>query len=84
MKKIGSKILVLAIIAAGVVFGPELIHKCDDCGRTFVGTGYEPNVIEDYLSEEEQIICESCAREQHKLSLAIGKELDEFKRELFQ
>ena len=33
------------------------------------------------MSDEEMIICEDCAMEQHALSLAMGKSLDEFKRD---
>ena len=58
--------------------------QCDDCGEFFIGTGYEPNVLSDLLSDEEQIICKDCAVEQHALSIALGQELDSFKRELFQ
>lgn len=83
MKKIISLILALAIIAAGVYFVPKLAHKCDDCGKFFVGTGYVPNVVSEFLSEDEQIICKSCAEEQHAVSIALGKSLDDFKRGLF-
>jgi phenylalanyl-tRNA synthetase beta chain len=35
-------------------------------------------------SEEEMIICEACAEEQHALELAIGnKTLEDFEREIF-
>ena len=60
---------------------PKLTHTCSDCGEFFVGTGYEPNALEDMMSDEELIICEDCAMEQHALSLAMGKSLDEFKRD---
>ena len=82
MKKIIPLILVVVIVVFGVIYGPKLIHKCDDCGETFFGTGYEPNIVSDILSEEEQIICESCAEEQHAAAIAFGKSLEDFKREL--
>ena len=48
-----------------------------------IGTGYEPNVVEDFFATEDQIICKDCAEKQHKLSLAVGKDLDDFKISLF-
>lgn len=84
MKKTVKVIISVVIIAAAALVAPKVVDRCDDCDRMFVGAGYEPNVIEDYLAEEDQIICESCAREQHKIALTLGKELDEFKRDLFE
>ena len=83
MKKIISLVIVAVIIIAGIVFVPKIVHTCDSCEKVFVGAGYEANVIADLLSEEEQIICKKCAEEQHALSIAMGKSLDEFKRDLF-
>ena len=84
MKKIISLVVVVAIVVAGIVFIPEIAHTCDDCEKFFIGAGYEPNIIEDLLSDEDQIICKACAEEQHALAIAAGKTLDDFKRDLFE
>lgn len=84
MKKIISLAIAVAIVAAGVVFVPEIAHTCDDCGEFFIGVGYEPNIVEDLLSSEEQIICGKCAEKQHAVSIAMGKSVDDFKRDLFE
>lgn len=83
MKKIISLVVVAVIVIAGVVFIPKVTHTCDDCGKFFVGAGYEPNIVEDLISDEEQIICKDCAEEQHAISIAMGKSLDNYKREIF-
>ena len=79
MKKVLPIVLVAVIVILGFVFVPKLTHTCSDCGEFFVGTGYEPNVLEDMMADEEMIICEDCAMQQHALALAMGKSLDEFK-----
>lgn len=84
MKKIISLVVVVAIIVAGIIFVPKITHTCDDCEKFFLGAGYEPNIVEDLLSSEEQIICKECAEKQHALSIAMGKSLDDFKRDLFE
>lgn len=83
MKKLIALVLLAAVIVAAIVFVPRLVHTCDDCGELFVGTGYEPNVLQDLMTDEEQIICKDCAIEQHAISIALGQELDSFKRPLF-
>ena len=88
MKKLISLILIIAVIAVAVVFGPKLLHKCDDCGDFFVGTGYEPNlateVIGELTNEKMEIICKDCAEDQHALELGLGlKTLDDFRLPLF-
>lgn len=83
MKKIIALVIIFVIIVAGVVFVPKLAHKCDDCGEFFVGTGYKPNVVSDLLNDEEQIICKDCAEKQHALALAIGEDVEKYKRDLF-
>lgn len=83
MKKLISFVLVIAIIAAGIVLAPKIAHTCGDCEKFFIGAGYEPNVVEDLLSDTEQIICKECAEKQHALAIALGKSVDEFKRDLF-
>ena len=84
MKKIISLVVVVAIIVAGIIFVPKIAHTCDDCEKFFLGAGYEPNIVEDFLSSEGQIICKKCAEKQHALSIAMGKSLDDFKRDLFE
>lgn len=84
MKKIISLVVVVAIIVAGIIFVPKIAHTCDDCEKFFLGAGYEPNIVEDLLSSEEQIICKKCAEKQHALSIAMGKSIDDFKRDLFE
>lgn len=84
MKKIISLVVVVAIIVAGIIFVPKITHTCDDCEKFFLGAGYEPNIVEDLLSSEEQIICKECAEKQHALSIAMGKSIDDFKRDLFE
>lgn len=81
MKKIIPIAIVVILL---IVFVPRLVHKCDDCGETFVGTGYEANVVAEFLEDEnDQIICEKCAEKHHALSILGGKTLDDFKRGLF-
>lgn len=84
MKKIIGLLVVVCIVVAAIVFVPELVHKCDDCDKTFFGTGYRPAALSELVTEDMEIICEECAEKHHKLSIVLGKELDEFKRELFE
>ncbi len=84
MKRIVSLVLIAAIVIAGIVFVPKIMHTCDGCEKFFLGVGYEPNIVEDLLSDKEQIICKKCAKEQHALSIAAGKSVDDFKRDLFE
>ncbi len=83
MKKIVTIIIIAALVVAGIVFGPKLIHTCDDCGKFFIGTGYEPNIVSDVLSEDELTICKDCAEKQHALSSLIGQDVDDYKKSLF-
>ena len=83
LKKIISLALAAIIVIAVITTVPKLVHNCDDCGKFFIGTGYEPNVVKDFFATEDQIICKDCAEKQHKLSLAVGKDLDDFKISLF-
>ena len=83
MKKIISLILIIVIVFAGIRLVPRIAHTCDDCEKFFIGAGYEPNIVEDLLSKEEKIICKECAEKQHALSIAIGKSVEDFKRNLF-
>lgn len=84
MKKIIALVLVVVVVVLGIVFVPKLTHTCDSCGEFFVGAGYEPNVLVDYVSETEQIICKECALSQHAFMIQMGgATLDEFKRDIF-
>ena len=83
VKKIASLAIAAIIVIAVITTVPKLVHNCDDCGDFFLGTGYEPNIVEDFFATEDQIICKKCAEKQHKLSLAVCKTLDDFKISLF-
>lgn len=81
-------VIVVAIIAVlAFIFVPKLVNECDNCGETFVGTGYEPSVLSDAVEmfggEGEEIICESCAEDEHALAILAGHTLDEYKLPLF-
>lgn len=79
-----GKILLTVVILAVVIFlALRLVNSCSDCEKTFFGLGYEGNVIDNAVDdEEEQILCEGCAERHYALSLFAGKELDEYKRVL--
>ncbi len=77
-----SFVVVVAIAVSAIIFVPRLVHTCDDCGKTFFGTGYRPNIISNVLTDD-QIICEDCAAKQHAIEIALGYDLDGFKRGLF-
>ena len=83
MKKLISLVLIVAVIAAGVIFVPKLVHTCDDCEKVFFGPGYEPNALAGMIKKEETVICKDCAETHHAVSLALGKELKEFQKALF-
>lgn len=87
--KIVAIVLAAAIlVSAGIVFIPRLVHRCDNCDSTFVGTGYYANVVTDFLTavtgEEEKLLCKDCAMQEHGLAIAAGKSLKDFKRPLFE
>lgn len=84
MKRIITLLLVVAIVVAGVIFLPKLVHTCDGCDKFFVGTGYEPNVIVDFVNSDEQTICKECAETQHALSILTGKSVEDFRKKLFE
>lgn len=83
MKKIAIIAVAVVVLVSGIIFVPRLVHKCDDCGDIFIGTGYKANVVSDLFSKDEQIICKECAETQHALSIALGKSVEDFKRGLF-
>lgn len=80
-------VLVVAIVAAAVIFVPRLTHTCDNCADFFVGTGYTANVVSNAITslsgQEDKILCKDCAAREHALSIAAGKSLNDFKRPLF-
>ena len=83
MRKIISTVLTLAIvIGLSAFFGPKLLHTCDDCEEFFVGLGYEPNSLLN-LIEESDVLCKDCAEKHHAVEIALGKELDEYRKPLF-
>ncbi len=84
MKKFITILLVIVIIIACIIFIPKLVHTCDDCDEFFVGVGYEPNKLSEIFTEDMTIICKDCAEVHHALSLALGKDLDEYQKELFE
>ena len=66
----GTQVLVIVVITALVVFfAPKLIHKCDDCGKIFVG--------------DQEIICKECAEKQHAVAGFFGGDIEEYRRGLF-
>ena len=84
-KKFKASHLIVAVILTAVIvfFAPKLIHKCDDCGKLFFGTGYTPNAVEGIIDSEQEIICRECAEKQHSLSGLFGGNVDDYKRGLF-
>ena len=83
MKKILVFVLIIALVVAGIIFVPKLVHTCDSCDKFFVGAGYEPNVLSDLVTDEE-VICKDCAEKQHAISIALGKSVEDFKLDLFE
>ena len=87
MKLDAKKIIIAAVLAVvilvGAIFVPRVMHTCDDCGKFFLGTGYEANIVTELFSSGEQIICKKCAEKQHAISIALGKSVKDFKRGLF-
>lgn len=83
MKKIIGVLMVVILLSVSVYFVPRLIHKCDDCEKVFVGTGYEPNAILELVSDENETICKSCAEKQHVIEITLGKNLEDYKKSLF-
>ena len=82
-KAVPAIVAVVLIVAIVAVFAPRLIHKCDDCGKVYFGTGYRANAIVEAFSSDEKRICRDCAEEHHAISSAFGGALDEYKYPLF-
>ena len=87
MKTIVSVLLIAAVIVAGVIFLPKVIHTCDNCGDTIVGGGYTANAVSNTITslsgQEDKILCKDCAAKEHALAIAAGKSLEDFKRPVF-
>lgn len=84
MKKLFKFLFTIIIVCAVVYFAPKLVHKCDDCEKWFVGPGYEASVVADVISDDDQTICKTCAEKQHAIETALGKSLNDFKKDLFE
>ena len=87
--KLIALILVIAVlVGGGVVFGPRLVHRCSNCDKVFVGTGYSANLISEAITaltgDDDKILCKDCAEKEHSLAILAGKSLDDFKRPLFE
>ena len=87
-KLIAFVLVVAIIVGVCAVFGPRLLHNCDNCGDFFVGTGYYTNIISSTLANltggEDKVICGDCATKDHALAIAAGQSIEEFKRPLFE
>lgn len=83
MKKIIAIVVAVVIVLMGIFFVPRLCHTCDECDKFFIGAGYQPNIVNDLLSSEKVVLCKDCAEKQHAVSLAMGKDLDDFKHDIF-
>lgn len=87
--RIVAVILALAlIVASGIVFGPRLVHHCDNCDKLFVGTGYYANAVTNAITalggHEDKILCRDCAETNHAIEILAGKSLEDFRRPLFE
>lgn len=80
--RVGTILLIVVLLAVVVFLATRLVNSCSDCEKNFFGLGYEGNIVDQAVDEEEQILCEDCARKHHALSLLAGKELDAYKRVL--
>lgn len=87
-RMIAIVVVIALLIASGIVFAPRLVHRCDNCDKLFVGTGYYANVVSNALSalqgNDDKILCRDCAETNHALEILAGKSLDDFKRPLFE
>ena len=83
MKKILKLLLSIVVICAIVYFAPKLVHKCDGCESWVVGPGYKANVIANVISDDNQTLCRECAEENHKIEIALGKSVDNYKNDIF-
>lgn len=82
MKKLLKILAVIVVVALVGIYATQFIHKCDDCGKIFLGTGYDPNILSELINEEELTICRECAETHHGFSIALGKSLDDYKKNI--
>lgn len=82
-KNFNYKAIVIVVAIIAVLFvSSKVVYKCDKCGKTTFGAGYEPNYWNDKVNDE-QIICKTCAEEEHKLDINLGKNsIDDFKLDI--
>ena len=82
MKKTVKIVAIVCVVLVIGFFGYKLVNKCDNCGKIFIGPGYEATVISDTLAKGDQILCKACAEKNHAIELALGKDLADFRRGL--
>lgn len=80
--KFGTVLLIIVLAAVVAFLAVRLVNSCSDCEKNFFGLGYNGNIVDQAVGDEEQILCEDCAQKHHALSLLAGKELDDYKRVL--
>lgn len=79
MKSFIKTIVVAAVVALLVVLGVNYINKCDDCGKTYFGSGYEPSILSEVFTEETDAVCRECAETHHSVEIALGKDVEDFR-----
>lgn len=82
MKYAVAIVMAVVLLLSVCVFVPKLVHTCDDCGRTFVGLGYWPN-LKMLPDSGQKVICKSCAQAQHEFSIIFGKTVEDYRKPLF-
>lgn len=72
---------ILAILIL-IFVGTKVIYKCDECGKLSFGAGYQPDLVSASFDDETRV-CEDCAREEHKIVLALGTStIEDFKLDI--
>ena len=88
LKAAAVVVVIALVVSLGVVFCPRLIHRCDNCDKLILGTGYYANVVSNAIGSltgnAEKILCRDCAAREHAIAIAAGKSLSDFKRPLFE
>lgn len=88
LKVVTVLLVIVLLVSAGIVFVPRLVHQCDKCAETFVGTGYYANVVTDLITDltgrENKILCRECAMREHALAIAAGASLKDYQRPVFE
>jgi len=83
MKKLLKFLVTAVVVLVLLLYIPYYVNRCYDCEKVFVGVGYEPNILSEIIYEHEPVICKECAENQHVLSIALGKSVEEFRKPLF-